>query len=249
MNTKTTIHTIIATNGTGITRARNINDEWNIESFLDDTVVTCLIQDPVSRDRLYAGTRSQGILKSVDQGNTWQTIGMNHGVIKSIAVSRADPNVIYVGTKPPAIFVSRDGGQSWGERESFRKLRRWFWFTPAEAGAPYVMGLTVSPTNPDVVIAGVEFGGVFRSTDGGQTWQGHLKGTSRDCHHLCFHHTDGNRVYQAGGGWAAAVSSDGGSTWSQPHRGMGWSLYGMAVAADPGDPPSGTSRRRIATTT
>lgn len=236
MTSKTTVRTFIASNGNGITRAEGMNTEWNVESLLDDVAVTCVAHDPVNRNRIYVGTRSQGILKSDDRGKTWRTIGMNRQVIKSIAVCRADPNVIYVGTKPPAIFVSRDSGQSWIEQESFRKLRRWFWFTPAEAGDPYVMGLAVSPTKHDLVIAGVEFGGMFRSTDGGQTWKGHLKGTSRDCHHLCFHHTDGNLVYQAGGGWPAAVSSDCGVTWTQPRRGMGWSLYGMAVASDPVDP-------------
>jgi len=235
MTSKTVIQTFMANNEKGITRAESMNSEWNVESLLGDVAVTCLTLEPLNRNRIYAGTRSQGILKSDDRGITWQTIGMNHHVIKSIAVSSADPDAIYVGTKPPAIFISRDGGQSWIEQESFRKLRQWFWFTPAEAGDPYVMGLAVSPTNPDLVIAGVEFGGMFRSRDGGQTWEGHLKSTSRDCHQLSFHHTDGTRVYQAGGGWPAAVSADCGVTWSQRHRGMGWSLYGMAVAADPGD--------------
>ena len=236
MITKPAISTFIASNGTGITRAEVINTEWRVESLLEDAEITCITHDPLNQNRIYAGSRKQGVLTSDDRGKTWQTIGLNHQVVKSIAVCGTDSDVIYVGTKPPAIFVSRDGGQSWIEQESFRKLRRWFWFTPAEAGDPYVMGLAVSPTNPDLVIAGVESGGMFRSTDGGQTWKGHLKDTSRDCHQLRFHHTNGNWVYQAGGGWPVAMSEDGGITWAQPRQGMRWSLYGMAVAADSSDP-------------
>ncbi len=228
--------TFISTTGSSIARAECTDGDWQITTLLANARVTCLVNDPVDGDSLYAGTHERGVLKSTDRGMTWQQFGLEGQVVKSLAVCRADPKVIYAGTKPPAIFASRDGGQTWAEMESFRKLRRWFWFTPAEPGDPYVMGLAVSPVDPDRVIAGVEFGGMFRSDDGGRTWQGHLKGTTRDCHNLRFHHTDGNCIYQAGGGWPAAVSSDGGIHWTQPIRGLSWSLYGMAVAADPSDP-------------
>jgi len=232
MNTQTFIST---TGNGGIARADCTGGVWQVTTLLEDTSVTCLANDPADTDSLYAGTRERGVLKSTDRGRTWQPLGIAGQVVKSLAVCRADPRVIYAGTKPPAIFVSRDGGQTWAEMESFRRLRRWFWFTPAEPGAPYVMGLAVSPVDPDTVIAGVEFGGMFRSQNGGTTWQGHLKGTTRDCHNLRFHHTDGNCVYQAGGGWPAAVSSDCGNSWVQPIGGLGWSYYGMAIAADPAD--------------
>lgn len=229
-------HTFISTTGNGIARAEYIAGHWQVTTLLKDTRVTCLVSDPVNGDSIYAGTRDSGVLKSTDRGLTWQPIGLTGQVVKSLAVCRAQPEVMYAGTKPPGIFVTHDSGQTWTEQESFRKLRRWFWFTPAEPGDPYVMGLAVSPTDPNHVIAGVEYGGMFRSTDGGRTWQGHLSGTSRDCHNLRFHHTDGKWIYQAAGGWPAAVSCDGGVTWEQPRRGLGWSLYGMACAADVSDP-------------
>jgi len=229
--------TFLSTNGSRLARAEcGANGQWSVEFLLEDKNVRCLTSDPCNPNIVYAGTQGNGVLRSEDRGKTWQPVGMEGQMVKSIAICRADPQVIYAGTKPPAIFVTCDGGQTWTEQESFRRLRRWFWFTPAEPGAPYVMGLAVSPIDPNLVIAGVELGGTFRSSDGGQTWQGHLKRTSRDCHSLRFHQTDGNWVYQAGGGWPAAVSADGGLTWKQPLRGLSWSLYGMAVAADPADP-------------
>jgi BNR/Asp-box repeat len=227
----------IATNGSRLARAEcGANGNWTVEFLLEGKNVRCLAADPCNPNIVYAGTQGNGVLRSEDRGKTWQPAGMEGQIVKSIAICRADSQVIYAGTKPPAIFVTRDGGQTWTEQESFRRLRRWFWFTPAEPGDPYLMGLAVSPTDPNLVIAGVEVGSTFRSIDGGQTWQGHLKGTSRDCHNLRFHETDGKWVYQAGGGWPAAVSADGGLTWKQPLRGLGWSLYGIAVAADPADP-------------
>ena len=228
---------LIATTGSQLARAEcDVSGNWSVEFLLTDQKVTCLAADPCQPGVIYAGTWGSGILRSEDRGQTWQPVGMVGQIVKSIAICRADAQVIYAGTKPPAIFVTRDGGQTWTEQAAFRRLRRWFWFTPAEPGDPYVMGLAVSPTDPNLVIAGVEVGGTFRSADGGQTWQGRLKGTSLDCHSLRFHETDGNWAYQAGGGWPAAVSADGGLTWKQPLRGLGWSLYGIAVAADPADP-------------
>lgn len=227
----------VSSNANGISRAElDASGQWTVTQVHSGIQVNCVTADLHKSDIVYAGTQGNGILRSTDGGRTWHSSGMEGHVVKTIAVTRAAEGVIYAGTKPPAIFVSRDGGQSWTEKQSFRALRRWFWFTPAEPGDPYVMGLAISPVDPNVVVAGVELGGVFRSADGGETWCGHLKRTIRDCHELNFHPTHGDWVYQAGGGWPVSVSSDSGITWSQPRRGMRWSLYGMACAGDPFDP-------------
>lgn len=226
--------TFIATTGERLARAiREANGRWSVEFLLDGEDLRCLAADPHDENVVYAGTQGNGLLRSVDRGRTWQAAGLSGQVIKSIAFSRAEPGVIYAGAKPPYIFVSRDGGQSWRELESFRQMRQPSWKTPAEPGDPYVQGLAVSPTDPGVIVAGIEYGAMLRSADGGHTWQGHLRGTSKDCHSLIFHETDGNWVYQGGGGWPAAVSRDAGLTWRQPRRGMGFSFYGWSVAADP----------------
>lgn len=231
------MNTFIATNQNGITRAVCDTDgNWTTESLLENYTVYCLASDPNNPDIVYAGTKENGLLHSDDRGLTWQSLGLADRVIKAITLSRAAPGVIYVGTKPPALFVSYDDGERWTELESFKEMRRWYWYTPAEAGAEYVQGLAVSPTDPNNIIAGIEYGAMLRSTDGGKTWQGHLKGTGRDCHNLTFHATDGNWVYQGSGAWPAAFSSDGGTTWKQPRKGIGWSIYGWGVAADPANP-------------
>lgn len=96
------------------------------------------------------------------------------------------------------------------------------------------MGLSVSPTNPKVLVAGIEFGALVRSDDGGRTWTNHRKGALRDCHSLTFHTSNGNWVYEGGGG-GAAISRDGGRTWQQPKAGLA-RRYGWACAADPERP-------------
>lgn len=227
----------ISTTGKGLARAEHNSDgSWSVESILHKQFVTCLMADPHRADVVYAGTQGSGMLCSDDRGKTWQPAGLEGQVVKSIALCRTEPGVIYVGTKPPAIFVSHDGGGSWAELESFRQMRRRHWFTPAEPGDPYVMGLAVSPTDPNNIVAGIEYGALLRSSDGGKTWQGHLKGASRDCHSLTFHASDGNWVYLGGGGPPASFSCDGGKTWSSARKGMGGCGYGFACAADPQNP-------------
>lgn len=215
-----------------------------------------LAVDPHQPDAIYVGTDGQGVLRTEDYGETWTPVGLNGQTVRSLAISKLQAGTIYAGTKPAHVFVSRDYGKNWAELPAFRRMKRWWWFTPAEVPmSAYVMDIVLSPTDPDVVIAGIELGGVLRSGDGGQSWEGHMKGAVRDCHDLAFHPTNGNWVY-AGGGDGAAFSRDGGQTWSQPDpanmlaallpfayrretsraKGKLDRRYGWAVAADPAQP-------------
>ena len=163
---------------------------------------------------------------------------MEGQTIKSLAVSPHDPDVMYAGTRPAYLHVTRDGGDTWRELEGFRRIRgRWFWFSPAEKPyKAYVQAIAISPADPDVILAGIEFGAVVLSTDAGLTWSGHRSGSLRDCHNLKFHATDGDWVYEAGGsGGGASVSHDGGRSWRNARSGLA-KPYGVACAADPERP-------------
>lgn len=226
--------TFIATTGSGIARATPNGKGWAVEHHLSAYDVRCLAADPHNPQVVYAGTQNHGVLRSQDGGRTWRVAGLADQVIKALAVSPLEPDVIYAGTKPPGLFVSRDGGASWTERESLREMRQFWWFTPAEPGPEYVQAIALSPTDPDVILAGIEFGAVLRSADGGETWASHRPGALRDCHTMGFHPADGDWVYEAGGG-GAAFSRDGGKTWQQPRQGLD-RRYGWAWAADPARP-------------
>lgn len=206
----------LSTNGTRIARAeRGTSGAWSVEYSLEGRQVSCLAANPRQPHIVYAGTRGDGVFQSEDWGRTWRASGMAGYVVKSIAVSPVQDNLVFAGTKPPALFVSRDSGQTWREVESFRQTRRWWWFTPAEPGAPYIQALALSPAHPDEIAVGIEFGAVLRSKDGGRTWSKHLKGAVRDCHALTYHITDGSYVYEAGG-TGAVYSHDAGATWHEP---------------------------------
>ena len=231
--------TFLTTFDHGITRSETTsNGDWTVEHLAAEHKVSCLAADPANANLIYAGTPN-GVLRSDDCGLTWKPSGMEGQIVKSLAVSPHDSSVVYAGTKPALMFVTRDGGQSWTELEDFRRIpNRWWWFSPAEPPdlRAYVMCIAPSPTDPDVILAGVEFGAVVRSDDGGETWSRHRTGALRDCHSLEFHTTNGDWAYEAGGtGGGASFSRDGGRTFQKAKRGLAKN-YGIVCAADPEKP-------------
>ncbi len=223
----------------GISRAHcDASGTWRVEHLVADHRVTCLANDPSNPQIVFAGTRN-GVLRSDDWGQSWRLSGMSGWVVKSLAVSPHDSNVVYAGTKPALMFSSGDGGQTWAELTGFRRIpNRWWWFSPAELPdrRPYVQAIAPSPAKPGTLLAGVELGAVVRSDDGGQTWSRHRRGALRDCHSLKYHATNGNWVYEAGGsGGGAAFSQDGGLTFRKVRQGLAKN-YGLVCAADPESP-------------
>ncbi len=229
--------TFLATTGAGLARAECRAGAWTVTHPLAGQPVTCLAADPLRAGVVYAGTRGQGVLRSDDGGQSWQPAGLSGQVVKALAASPTQPGVVYAGAKPPGLFVSRDGGGQWAELAGFQRARAFWWLSPAEADLrPYVQSLALSPTDPKLIVAGIEAGAVLRSPDGGQSWQRHRPGALRDCHTLIFHAHNGDWAYEAGGsGAGAACSHDGGRTWRQPRAGLD-RHYGWAVAADPARP-------------
>jgi hypothetical protein len=235
---------LISVTENGLARAEcTAKGAWQVEFPVSGLDVRCLAADPHHPQLLYAGTQGQGVLRSQDSGKTWHPAGLAGQIVKSIAVSAfpdgnaAEQGVVFAGTKsPPMIFMSSDGGENWTECEAFRRIpSRWFWFSPAEPPfTAYVQGIALSPQDPQVILAGIEYGAVVRSQDGGKTWSDHRPGAVRDCHSITFHARNGEWAYE-GGGTGPAFSRDGGKTWRQPGNGMD-RRYCWAVAADPVHP-------------
>ncbi|MDX5482877.1 MAG: hypothetical protein LPK07_14450, partial [Hymenobacteraceae bacterium] len=137
------------------------------------TAIDAVVSNP---DIIYVGAASGGVWKSENGGVSWASIfdeqpNINVG---SLAIQQSNPSVIWVGTGEGnprnsvnighGIYKSIDGGRTWkymGLEKSFNIHR-----------------ILIDPSNPDVVYAGVigmPFGehqerGVYKTTDGGQTW-------------------------------------------------------------------------------
>ena len=125
----------------------------------------------------YVGVNNGGVWKTTDYGNLWFPIFDREktGSIGALAVAPSNPDVIYVGSgeglqRPDlstgdGMFKSTDGGDTW------RHL--------GLGDAQQIGAIIVDPRNADrvyVAVLGHPYGpnaerGVFRSTDGGQSWQ------------------------------------------------------------------------------
>jgi photosystem II stability/assembly factor-like uncharacterized protein len=230
-------NTFLATTGSGLARAAKSNGGWSVESLLPGQSVNCLSVNRLWPAIVYAGTQGEGVLRSDDAGRTWRAAGLAGQIVKALAASPTEPGVVYAGTKPALVYVSRDGGTHWSELSAFRRVRAFWWMSPAEPPfTAYIQAIALSPADPGLIVVGIEAGAVLRSTDGGQNWEGHRPGALRDCHSLAFHTTNGDWVYEGGGsGAGVACSRDGGRTWRQARAGLD-RHYGWAVAADPDRP-------------
>ena len=137
-------------------------------------VVTGVAGDP---ETYYFGAVAGGVWKTQNGGLTWTPMTDKTGImsIGAIAVAPSDPNVIYVGTGESCIrgnisygdgmYKSVDGGKTWAHI--------------GLGDTQHIAKIVVHPQNPDIVYVAAlghaygpnELRGVFRSSDGGKTWQ------------------------------------------------------------------------------
>ena len=197
---------------------------------------------PSQPNVFYAGFDNGGVWRSTDYGANWVPIfdDQSTGSIGAIGVAASNPDVIYVGTgagiiRPDlaignGVYKSIDAGRTWthlGLRDS-----------------QMIAAITVDPTNPDrvfVAALGHPYGpneerGVFRSTDGGKSFQKVLyKDEYTSANEVLMDPRNPNTLYAMlwsqqqsfieGQGFADAgmgifKSTNGGDTWTQLSEGL-----------------------------
>jgi photosystem II stability/assembly factor-like uncharacterized protein len=225
---------LYAATGDGIARLDETNGGWAVELSLRGSGAQCLAVDPADPSTLYAGLREGGVRRSDDGGRTWVDCALPESGVFSLAVSAAD-GAVYVGTEPSRLFRSDDGGASWRELEALLELpSRPTWSFPPRPWTSHVRWIAPSPHEVDLLLVGIELGGLMRSSDGGESWQDHRPGAQPDVHSLAWHPRASDRAYEAGGG-GAAFSKDAGESWQPADEGRD-RHYTWSVAVDPDDP-------------
>ena len=132
---------------------------------------------PGKPNLFYFGSTGGGVWRTTDAGNTWESIsdGFFGGSIGAIAISESDHNVIYVGQGEETVrgnvssgfgvWKTVDGGKTW-QHIGLEKTK-------------HIGRIRIHPTNPDIVFVAAmgdlfkdtEERGVYKSTDGGNTWK------------------------------------------------------------------------------
>jgi photosystem II stability/assembly factor-like uncharacterized protein len=214
---------------------------------------------PGSGSTFFFGSVDGGVWRSTDAGSVWKPLFDAQPVasVGALAISPADPRVLYVGTgesdirsdlaSGAGVYKSVDGGDSW----SYSGLR----------DTRQISKIVLDPGNPDVVYVGAlgfAYGpnpdrGVYKSSDGGKTWRHTLyRGPQAGVADLAIATGRPNVLFAAlwaahrppwssyaplvGEGSGLVRSLDAGETW-QPCRGHGlpdgkWGRSGVAVSAD-----------------
>ena len=192
---------------------------------------------PGRRHEYYFGATGGGLWKTLDSGTTWFPVTdgqISSSSIGAVAVAETNPDVIFIGggetqlrgsiTQGDGVYKSSDGGETWrhvGLRETQAIAR-----------------IRIHPVNPDIVYVaalGHPYGdneerGVFRSRDGGATWERVLHVSPRaGAADLIIDRTNPDVLYASiwqvyrrawqmwGGGPDSGLyrSEDGGDTWSE----------------------------------
>jgi photosystem II stability/assembly factor-like uncharacterized protein len=210
----------------GLFRTTDGGQTWQKVLFKDDkTGAIDAVFDPANPSTLYAslwevyrtpwslssGGPGSGLYKSTDGGATWKRLeghGLPAGIMGRIGVavaSNSDRVYALIEAKDGGLFRSDDGGASWIKMSDDGRLRQRAW---------YFTHVFADPKAPDTLY--VLNTGMFRSVDGGRTFN--LLNAPHGDHHGLWIDPDHPERLINGNDGGAAVSTDGGKTWSTQYN-------------------------------
>lgn len=191
--------------------------EWSIPE------VTVAASQP---NRVFAGTRGDGVWVSEDFGKSWKKPCYGKpgpGKVRCLTFDSA--GLLYAGGEPIELFVSDDSAKSWKRLDSVRQVP---WVSkidyPVPTVEPHIRDIAIDPKNPKKIYVALQVGYMLKSTDGGSSWKVLDKELDADVHTIVIHPRDTSTLFIATGGHdcrlgrvkgkALYVSRDEGETWS-----------------------------------
>ncbi len=220
-------------------------------------------------DRWWAGVShkhwGQKLHYSDDFGQSWQETSLpsykgkelpdgNQAKLKQIwcmSHGGADkPDVLWLGTEPGGLFKSEDGGATFQlcrplwEHPSRQRQEQWF---GAGSDHPFIHSIEIDPRNSEHLYIAVSCAGVFKTTDGGASWDARNNGlvatylpnpnveVGHDPHRLMISPADPDTLWQQNH-CGIFYTRDQGLQWHDVSIQDGIPYYGFALAIDEKDP-------------
>ena len=222
--------------------------------------VYAMAYDGRSGRRLWASTGSMhwgSVLRSSDDfGTTWTNpeeanvkfpaeSGATLKQIWQIEPGRADePGTLYCGVEPAALFESHDGGETWTLNLGLYDHPHRPQWQPGGGGL-CLHTILPDPSNRDRMTIAISTGGVYRTDDGGRTWQVRNQGVRAQflpdqhpefgqCVHKIVHHASRPERLFLQNHWGLYRSDDAGDSWQDIANGVP-SDFGFAMVMHPHD--------------
>ncbi len=157
----------------------------------------------------------------------------------------SDPDRLYLGVEPSCLFESADGGDSWAPVRGFLEHEHRPSWTPG-AGGMCLHTIVQDPGDPERMAVAISTGGVYRTDDGGQSWQPRNAGVRAEflpdkhpefgqCVHKVVNHPERPERLFLQNHWGLYRSDDWGDAWTDIANGVP-SDFGFAMAMHPRDP-------------
>ena len=225
---------------------------------------------PAEPDRMWAsqsrGWFGQLVQRSDDGGRTWEAVGNDfqyEGVagthqwydgtphpwefarVWHFEPSPADADVVYAGVEDAALFRSADGGLTWAELAGLRGHGSGPDWQPG-AGGMCLHTIVLDPRDEDRMFVAISAAGVFRTADGGTTWEPANRGLHSaqipdpdaevgHCVHRIALHPDRPDVLYMQKHWDVMRSTDGGDSWQEVSGNLP-SDFGFPIAVHAHEP-------------
>ncbi len=186
----------------------------------DGGLIVALAINPQDDQIVYAGTWGAGVYKSSDGGQHWQAAseGLSDGFIQNLAIDPQNPATIYAGMYGYGVYKSTDGAATWQATG------------PGLTSQAVVYALVIDPTRPNILYAGTRDrafsgpqwgGGVYRSENGGASWQAVNNGLAEDwVYSLAIHPQNPDFIYAILHTQGVNYSIDRGENWAPMNSGI-----------------------------
>ncbi|MGH9971120.1 MAG: WD40/YVTN/BNR-like repeat-containing protein [Pyrinomonadaceae bacterium] len=253
------------TKGAFVLKADSKRSDWELGGpyFPGRAIYALTCDGREGRDRLWAAVNSSFwgsyLSSSNDFGKTWtepETYGVrfpdeaNNSVkqIWQIVTGNADePNTLYCGVEPAALFRSDDAGETWSLVKGLYDHPHRPQWQPGGGGL-CLHTILPDPDKKERMHIAISTGGVYRTDDGGQTWNVRNKGVRAQflppdnwypefgqcVHKIVSHPSNPQRLFLQNH-WGLYKSDDGGDSWQDIANGVP-SDFGFAMEIDHNDP-------------